>query len=286
VAMQLQDPTSGWPTPTLNTIYILYTPPSTSITSGGVVTQCPTQGGAHGLFPGADNPNVPVALVIGSCAWTEQEDSDTTDASLLLADSATDPGNQAWNGYDQAHFAWELYADGLSEIGGACSLYAEDYFRPGIDLPYAVGRFWSNASAKEGHDPCVPAVPGAYYNATPLGMTAIDVNVGGNGVPSQQVRTRGYRIPPGQTRTFQVGLYSDAPTSAWDVQAVEGDGVVPPPGPILEISTDKSGGNNGDEINVTVKVRRTPAGQTGVLMTVLSTQNQLQHAVPILIGTY
>jgi hypothetical protein len=70
------------------------------------------------------------------------------------------------------------------------------------------------------------------------------------------------------------------------VQTAEGDGFNPPPNRVLEISTDRTQGSNGDKVNVTVTVKRAPPGQTGVLMTVLSMQNQLQNAVPILIGTY
>jgi hypothetical protein len=149
-----------------------------------------------------------------------------------------------------------------------------------------VQRLWSNASAAAGHDPCVPPETGAYFGVTPLGMEVMSVKVGSPSLPVSLVATKGYRISPGASRTFAVGLYSDAPTSPWTVAAVEGDGMNPATTSALEISLDKTRGNNADTIDVTVKVKAAPVGATGVLMTVTSTQNGNRHYTPILIGAY
>ncbi len=283
---ELQDPASGWPAPDANTVYVVYSPPSVQITTGGADI-CASNSAEHARLPVGPIPEVSFVLTFGSCMWsTTLEDSYTAAAAITIAGAVTDPDYATWNGYDNPHYAWQLFTNGAGEIGLACAAYTNDYFRPGPDLPYAVGRLWSNASATAGHDPCVPAEPGPYYSATPLGMKSIDVNVGSSALAATEVITKGYRIAPGKSGSFQVGLYSDGPTSPWSVQAVEGDGMNPPASSVLELSTDRSSGNNGDRITVSVSVKRAPPGQTGVLMTVVSTQNQVQHFTPVLIGTY
>jgi hypothetical protein len=289
LATNLNDPSSTWPAPDENTVYFVVTPPNTEITNGGIAA-CASGVGSTGLVSVFQNPNVPYAIEYGSCEWSGTvEDSDTAGGAANLVVAVTDPqyfNDPAWGGYDPEHYAWELFVGGSDQLGFLCADYTNAYFRALPDLPYAVMRIWSNASAAAGHSPCVPAEPGAYYNATPLDMQVMGVTVGWAGLAPAEVEAKGYRIAPGTTGTFKVGLYSDAPTDAWSVQAVEGDGQNAPPTPVLTLSTDKSLGNNGDVVTVTVAVSAAPPGQTGELMTVVSTQNQLPHYVPILIGIY
>jgi hypothetical protein len=286
LAAEAASPTSGWPAPQANTVYAVYTPPDAQVTWGGAdvcdVTQDETVslqvGGALNVFN----------IAYGACLWvgTTQEDSDTAAGGVGLGIAATDPYFNAWTGYDEPHYAWELFVDGLDQISLACTLGQQGYVRPEADLSFAVPRLWSNAHALAGEDPCVPPWPGPYFNATPLGMTTMRVFVGWHTVTPRQVKAKGYRIPPGKTGTFQVGLFSDGPTSAWGIQAVEGDGTSAPSEPVLDIAMDKSSGVNGDIVTMTVKVKAAPAAQTAELMTVISTQGEVQHSVPILIGTY
>ena len=185
------------------------------------------------------NPNVLYAAEYGSCNWSGTVvDSDTAGSAINVVWDATDPlgpGEAAWGGYDGEHYAWELFVQGGDSIPLACVSYTDAYFRANPDLPYAVTRFWSNTSAASGHSPCVPAEPGPYYNATPLDMSPIDVTVGWMSLAATAVHTKGYRVAPGETGTFKAGLYSDAPTEAWSVQAVEGDGLTPSTSPVLTL---------------------------------------------------
>jgi hypothetical protein len=280
---QLSSQAAGWPQPNANTMYVAYTPPSTQITTQGS-DACMTNTSEHVRLPVGSNPAVSFVLVFGSCNWSGLiQDSDTAGAAVTIAGAATDPDSETWDSYDNAHYAWELFVNGASEVGDVCANYADDYFRIG---PYAVARLWSNAAARGGHDPCAPAEPGPYYNVTPLAMKDMTVTLGSSGVFTQTLTTKGYRIAPGASGTFQVGLYSDGPTAPWSVRAVEGDGMNPVASPVLEISTDASAGSNGAVVDVTVKVKAAPAGLTSELMTVISTLNQNPHYMPILIGTF
>ena len=90
-------------------------------------------------------------------------------------------------------------------------------------------------------------------------------------------------IPVGTKRTIQVGLYSDAPAPPWSVSVVEGDGFTTPSTPHLTIAAEESAGANGDIIDVDITTNSVKA--SGVLVTVLSTQGQLTHYMPLLVAT-
>jgi hypothetical protein len=286
VVEQLESDAGGWPAPTAQTLYILYTPASVQVTSDGA-DACYGYYGYHDEIQVGQNQHVPFALAVGACnAGGSVQDNDTETGAHEIAEASTDPedeSNLAWTGFDVQHWSWELFQSLQDEIADACENYPDSYYTEGADLPYAVQRLWSNASAAAGHNPCVPLESGAYFNVTPLDQESIHVSLPID--PPEAATTKGFRIPVGTTRTFQVGLYSDAATTPWDVQGVEGDGMKPPANSVLVIALDQGNGNNADIINVTVQVVGTPP-QSGVLMTMLSTRGPLVHSMPILIGAY
>ncbi len=277
---------SKWPSPGPQTIYVVYTPPNVKVTSGGV-DACQSYSGYHTEVTVGSNPHVLYALVVGECNGSATVlDADTETAAHEIGEASTDPHVYSDLGlveFDHPHWAWELFQQRQDEDGDACEFYDESYYTEGSDLPFAVQRMWSNQSARAGHNPCVPAPKTPYYNVTPLVQQPIVVHVGSS---TKDFATTGYRIPVGQSQTFEVGFYSDGPTEAWTFQAVEGDGFSSPSSPVLDIQTDRPTGKNGDMGHVTVKANAAPAKGTAVLMTLVSTRAMTSHYMPILIGVY
>lgn len=289
IIQQLTDTaTSKWPSPDAQTVYIVYTPPGVKVTSSGQ-DACQTYSGYHSEVTVGSNAHVLYGLVVGECNGPDTVLNAATETSAHeIVEAATDPhtnSDLAYTQFDNAHWAWEMFQQNQDEVADACENYNESYYMEGADLPYYVQRSWSNASAIAGHDPCVPAVKAPYFNVTQLNPDAISVVV--DPQATKPLATTGYHIPVGQTKTFSVGLYSDAPTAgAWTVKAVEGDGMSTPAASVLTISTDKSSGQNGDKINLTVKVNTAPGKVDAVLMTLVSTLNGHSHYMPVLIGAY
>jgi hypothetical protein len=119
-------------------------------------------------------------------------------------------------------------------------------------LNYTVQRTWSNKAVKAGHDPCQPELPGeVYFNAAPVLPDMAQVNIQG-----QTVTIRSVKIPVGSSKTIPVELWSEAPTGPWTVSANDLSGGA------LTLSLDKSTGQNGDVLNLTIKVNQ--AGQGGL----------------------
>lgn len=104
-------------------------------------------------------------------------------------------------------------------------------------------------------------------------------------------RSKGYVIPVGKTRKIPLGFYSDGPTEEFHIDAFEGDafdssGVpfVPSTRPSLEVTLDKQSGRNGEKAYLTVTVN-TATPQKVTLIVIRSRLGQVDHVVPILIGT-
>jgi hypothetical protein len=281
----------GFPAPDAETMYLVYTPANVTVTSGGQDVCSPSNAngysGYHSEVTVGANMHVVYGLVVEKCnGMASVIDAATETGAHEIAEAATDPhvnSDTALIGFDTPHYVWEYWQGYQDEVGDACEYYPDAYYTEGADLPYAVQRLWSNKLAAEGHSPCVPVPTGAYFNVTPLTQETITATVPGEMMPTTM---KGYRIAVGQTKTFSAGFYSDAPTVAWALQGVQGDGFTSPMNPLLQITTDRPTGNNGDMVNVTVKVKRAPAMGTAVMMTLVSTQGMLSHYMPIFIGAY
>src|SRR5262249_30189056 len=120
---------------------------------------------------------------------------------------------------------------------------------------YMVQRQWSNASAAAGHDPCVPALATPYVNAS-THLPSITVTVQG-----QQFQTRAVTVPIGSPQTVDVDMYSDAPTTDWQVSAYDVASTYRGGSPELSFQFDKNTGNNGDKLHLTIT--RLTAGAGG-----------------------
>lgn len=281
-------PTSGWPAHDPQTLYVLYVPAMTLITSDGA-DLCATRGSLHDDVPVGNSPHVPFVVVDEHCSNGDVS-SITTDASHEIAEAVTNPhslSDTAVVGFDPAHLAWSLLAGNDEEIGDVCETYADASFMGPADLPYSLQRLWSNTSAAAGHSPCAPQSSEPYYNVTPLSLEMLSVTVGAATTPQAAL---GYEVPVGSTKTFEVGYYSDAPTRGWDIQAVEGGGMHPVSGtPRLTLSVAKGRGQNGDKdtISVTVNGAGAPGSGNAILLTIVSSApGHTTHTMPILIGAY
>jgi hypothetical protein len=295
VSKNTTDPTtSGWPAPTDQTIYILYLPAGTSLDLGGGQDACTVGvGGYHDStqITTADGKTMNVAYAIIPQCQTPNGilDESTMSASHELAEAALDPHpsiGPGWVGYDDAHLAWDYFQQFQDENGDDCEFYKDSFFKNTTDdLPFSIQRQWSNKSAAAGHAPCVPVPSGAYFNTTPLLQENIQVDLSQLQGPSKQT-TEGFHIAVNDTKTFQIGFYSDGPTDAWTIEAREGSPFSQAPSTThrLDLKLDKTSGQNGEKANLTAKVLQ--AGKTkGELVTIISTQGSKKHFMPILIGS-
>jgi len=285
-----------WPAATDQTIYAFFLPPGTSLDIGG-------QGGSQdACSAGVGGYHEQVALVGGavtsyavvpSCTFrpgTTATQQSTMSMSHELAEAATDPHpNDKPNGYegfDPEHFAFDYFQQFQSEIGDACEFFQDSfYLDQEASFSYWVQRQWSNKSAAGGHDPCVPATSDPYFNVTPLDLVDVKIDeqqLGG----SAASLTRGIHVPAGQSATFQIGFFSDGPTSGpWTIKAVPGSGIRPSRStPTISATIDKTSGQNGEKAYVTVTVKSQGALFAGEIVTVTSTLGGVSHYMPIWIG--
>ena len=283
-----------WPAQTPDTLYVMYLPSTTSLDFGdGSGDACAGgTGGYHDNIKSTGH-DIPYAVVL-QCPKTGLDDATVT-ASHEMAEAATDTlpsTTQAFAGVDDAHFVWDLMQRFQDENGDMCEMY-EDYLVKDPAMPYALQRLWSDQSAAAGHAPCVPAPAGAYFSATPLGtMDDLVLDMTSLQGPANQ-KASGLKVAVGATRTVDVGFYSDAPSDAWTLSAVEmdpfadstsNDPFAAASTSLLDLSLDKTSGKNGDKATLTIKVKTASPtkGRVVLLVSKLGTQT---HYMPLLVGT-
>ncbi len=279
-------PGNGWPVPDDNTIYLLYLPEATALLNNKA-DDCPNNSGYHTETTVGVNMHVVYGLVASKCHDPMQNvlEAATETAAHEIAEAATDPhtnSDLAWTGFDDDHYAWELFQQRQDEDGDACEFYEDVYYNDSAVGGF-VQRLWSNASAKAGHNPCVPVPAEPYFNVTPLAQEAITTT----GTTGVMHATRGYRIAVGASKTFAVGYYSDAKTGDWNVDVFVGNGFSVPTTPHATATIDTPTGNNGTQAKVTVNVTSAPAKGNQILITLIASRKTgPQHFFPILIGAY
>src|SRR5204863_8484003 len=72
--------------------------------------------------------------------------------------------------------------------------------------------------------------------------------------------TKGFKVPLGTSRTFDLGFYSDAPTGVWTVHAISVPTLpvydystgVPVPNGVVQVVIDQPTGKNGHVAKVTI----------------------------------
>ncbi|HTQ47398.1 MAG TPA: hypothetical protein VMI75_31795 [Polyangiaceae bacterium] len=248
-----------WPANTPNTIYAVYMPPGAALTFGGQNACQAGVGGYHEESQAGDY----VYAIMPQCQGFQAADIELS-ASHELNEAATDPHpntTTAYAGFDQDHLAWEFFQSFQDELGDACELYPwSAYTDSETNFSYAVQRQWSNAAAQAGHDPCVPAAAGPFYDVTafPSEQTTINVNISSLGLGVGTVTSKGYKGTLNQPLTFHLGAYSDAPTTGmwnittnFDLQLQDQNGNAVTNG-TATVTLDKTSVINGDTITVTV----------------------------------
>jgi hypothetical protein len=241
--------------PDTSTIYTFFYPDATTtIVLGDATTgmkSCTDFGGYHNELTLPNGTNV-VYAVVPRCpqgfAGMTGIDSVTGTASHELVEAATDPlvvTAPAFSGTDDDGVGLELMLGG-GEVGDMCVGTGNSFFKPDA-FPFMVQRTWSNSAAAAGQDPCVPAMPGPYFNAAAQAADQITFTNAG-----QSTKFKGIQIPLGSSKTIDVVIYSDAPTDvitlgAMDNSALRGGAQQ------LAFTWDKNTGKNGDTVHLTIK---------------------------------
>jgi hypothetical protein len=266
-----------------SSVYVLYPPASLALVAPRqdpsdpqAATLCGARPwdlvGWHWQTTPAPGPAPAIAFaVIGRCTHGSVPVLDRMTATTAheLVEAVTDPFFETSRAYafvDDAHAEW-MELTGGGELGDLCPGDEQALFTP-PDVGHVVQRTWSNAAAAAGHDPCVPAIAPAYFDAATDAPDAfVDPYVG--------VSVRGVVIPAGQSRTIDVHLFSDAPTDAWQVRAIDpmaADGQKP----LLGLSLDRAAGRNGDVLRLKIQPLYAQVGVTA-LYEIDSTLGDVTH---------
>jgi hypothetical protein len=240
-----------------NTEYVINYPTGTTVTSDG--PSCQEWDGYHSDQTDTKN-NLIAYAVVPRCPAGDGFSLDqtfTTTASHEVIEAATDPWpdyQPGWAQADNAHLFFDEANDG-SEIGDMCQNDPEAYYNFSDFPSFMIQRFWSNASAEAGHDPCVPLLPGeVFFNAVPELPNTAPFPYYGNTVTVDAVN-----IAVGKSATILLDLYSDAPTSSWVVQMFDYNTFFVGSGSTALLTFDAAStngitGNNGDKVPVTITV--------------------------------
>jgi hypothetical protein len=298
--LDTNDPAFG--TPDQNTLYALFYPPGVTITIGGttvptgdggvesgapdaaadtgggggfggVQSSCTDFGGYHEniTLDEAHGGQYVSLAVIPRCATFDMLsglDVITGAASHEFIEATTDPQPYAIPAYvqvDDPHEYWERVLGG-GEVCDMCAQFPTS-FTKFSELPYTVQRCWSNKAEKAGTDPCVPELPKeVYFNAYPE-LTNVTASI--EGMTASLV---GVDIPVGSSKVVTLDLFSDGPTAPWTVSAEALTGG-PSSTSNLTFSFDKTTGQNGDKIQMTI------------LVTAASERNHEEFIVTSTLGT-
>jgi hypothetical protein len=218
-------------------IYVVRFPPATTLTffGGGACVPGQDIGGFHGeATHGATKYALAALPQCGADAmvWSGIE----TSSGHEIIEAAADPfpfTDTGWALLDVGD-PWPLALN--EEIGDLCQ------FIPSIVVDgHHVPRIWSNTAAMAG-DPCVPAAPPPYFNASVS--------------PSQVVS-----VAAGQSADFTVEAWSTAPLAPWTLQTVAyGDFNATPKLGATQIA-------NGGTTTLTLSVPAgTPSGKAGLVL--------------------
>jgi hypothetical protein len=255
----------GLMAPSNNALYVISYPATTTVTLMGAVS-CMQFGGYHNSVTVS---GIEVAYaVLPECSYLGTALQTTTAAaSHELAEAATDPHPLSflptYGSVDQDHLYMAALLGG-GEIGDLCAQWQSSFYMPS-GFAYEVQRPWSNAAAVAGHDPCQPELPGeVFFNAVPLLTDTVNINY-----QQQPFTTLGAQIALGGSKTIPVQLYSDGPIGPWSVSAVgySSQG----PSSDLSFSWDKTTGQNGDTLHLTITVSNIDPNDGGDFFLVQST---------------
>lgn len=302
-----------WPAIDGQNIYVVFYPQETTIVLTNGTTSCSSFGGFHAegsaSLPvgggdggteadaasddaAAGNPGAAGGLpfpyaVIPRCATFNTLtgiDSLTAALSHELIEAATNPFARTNRGYslvDVDHVAWALGLGGqlfVEEVGDLCESESPGRAFQRLVGTFMVQRTWSNQAAAANQDPCVPAIPEAYFGAAPE-FDHLDDIVNDGGVPNLLLTT-GARLAVGQSKTISVRLFSTAPIPDWYVSVRQLLGTAGAP-TTLRTALDRSTGNNGDILKLTItRIADGPTSGGTVIYLASSTTPLTANTVP------
>ncbi len=245
------DAGSPFPPADANTLYAIFYPSGTTVTMGGG-TSCQAFNGYHSDF--AHGGGYVTYAVMPRCPamgpGVTLMDQLTSSTSHEFIEAATDPLPQdmpAWAELDGPHRSWEYFGGG--ESGDVCAQFGNVFYKP-AGITNLVQHTWSNMAAAAGHDPCEPDGLMPYFNAAPVMNDQVAMTL----MTNEQVTVLGVKIPLHQSKTIEVELFSDAPTSKpWRVSAIDINSAYNGGPALLSFSFDKTTGQNGDKLQLTIK---------------------------------
>ncbi|MBV8761938.1 MAG: hypothetical protein JO257_31885 [Deltaproteobacteria bacterium] len=259
------------PTADPNTIYSLFLGDGV-VLGGQQGNSCEAYGAFHD--EGVDSHgNSLVYALMPRCEPSPQFDHAQTKLDELtisfsheLLEAVTDPRVEttpAFGDVDDDHAILAIMPG--AEVGDLCEYLDTAYIRD--PSGYMVQRTWSNAAAKAGHDPCVPAPATTYISAAPVFTDPVSID----GFTGPRT-TKALKLAVGASKTIEVDVFSDTPTpDAFDIQVDDSAALSGGPAE-LTFTWDKSSGKNGDKLHLTVTRATAPAqGSPGSIFT-LSTK--------------
>ena len=240
--------------------FILFFPKTTNVTLGGT-SACASGIGAYHrdvlLATGARVQYAVVPQCTGETAAVVQ--GNTAYAALAMAtDPLIDSLQSGWANYDDDDVVFGFYGSEAPTAFACSGAYATT--AGGGSFP----RIWSNAEAAAHHDPCIPRASdaGAYFVAVPVATDSIKWTTG---------TTRGVALEVGKPRTIDVQLWSDGPTSGpWTVTTQ-----VLGAGSDDKLTLDRSTGQNGDVLRLTIPPGTTTGARTYAVHSKLGTEHHV-----------
>ena len=222
------------------TVFVIFYPPGTPVQGPDGAPSCSPSSAYHDeTVIGATKV---AYVVVPRC--DDDASAVSAAASYQIIAAVTNPWPRTFPGlttFGPDDRAWDLLnGDGGTEVPQPCKGKVAVLSDAGL----ATARTWSNKSASEYHDPCVPTPGTPYFAATPVIGGNIDL---GGGYP-----TRGIQLANGDSTTIEVDLWSDGPTSGpWDVTASLWPGASRG---ALEFNwvDDRHSGNNGEKLHLTI----------------------------------
>jgi len=162
--------------------------------------------------------------------------------------------NAAYYSVDSDHVVWNVLSSG-GEAGDLCQPERPEAIYTPADVGNAVQRTWSNQLAAASHDPCAPDLAGLpFFDSAPVLTETVTFTSSLTG----SITTKGVTIPVGQSRTIEVDLFSDGPTSGpWTVTAddlLNRDYASYGLTKTLSFQWDRTQGTNGDKLHLTITV--------------------------------
>jgi hypothetical protein len=297
-ASRLASGALGAPDP--QTIYTIFYPSTTTITQPNPVStllpgtqSCVAWTGYHANASVAVDGGTSsfVYSVIPTCGSTI--DSLTEVISHEWVEASTDPDVTATGSFtligsptsayylpDQDHLIWAVLGGG--EAGDLCEPEGAGSLVTPMDIGYVVQRTWSNAAARASHDPCVPRVSGAFFDAAPVLPETVTLSSTITG----SVTTQGVTIPVGQSKTIEVDLFSDGDTGGpFTVTAADALATHYPTyfSPTMTFSWDRTTGQNGDKLHLTISVTQASPIAGGHAFMITSTLGNRKSVWPGLV---